>query len=485
MGKDEIRPITGRVVIFDDEVNMGRILVKTLSLMGFEAKAFTNPVEGLESLAKLQPDVLLTDVRMPEMDGMTVLARMKAEFPDVPVLVITAFGTVEGAVKAMQAGAFNYITKPFEQGNLVAQITRALEHRRMLQENVRLSERLTDIGEEREIVGRSDAIARVREMIERAAPTDSSVLITGRSGVGKELVARAIHRQSRRSHQRFVAINCPSIPPSLIESEMFGYERGAFTGADRSKMGLVELAQGGTLFLDEVAELPAEMQVKLLRVIQEREIQRVGGLKQIPVDLRLIAATNRNLPAEMETGRFREDLFYRINVVHIEIPPLKARMEDIPLLAEHILRRIGRRISRADLQMTRAAVDRLMQYDWPGNIRELENVLERAVVLTNGPVIDEENLTLDARRLGESEPARPAGPSGPGTRWPIDYRRSRDQFEREYLLSLVNQAGGNMTRAAELSGISRRNLYDKLQRVGLADDLIKKRQDSPDSPLDE
>ncbi|MEN6627891.1 MAG: sigma-54 dependent transcriptional regulator [Candidatus Sumerlaeia bacterium] len=476
MGHAPTNPIKGCVIIFDDEPNMGRILVKTLGLEGFQAQAFTNPIEGLEALARLQPDVLLTDMRMPEMSGQQVLHRMHADWPDVPVLVLTGYGTVEGAVEAMQAGAFNYITKPFEPGNLLAQISRAIEHRRMLQENARLSEHLGEAVAPREIVGDSPGLSRVREMISRAAPTDSSVLITGRSGVGKELVARAIHDQSRRARNRFVAINCPSIPPSLIESEMFGHERGAFTGADRSKMGLIELAHGGTLFLDEVAELPAEMQVKLLRVLQEREIQRVGGLKQIPVDIRIIAATNRDLTAEMKSGHFREDLYYRLNVIRIEIPPLADRVEDIEPLARHFMNRIGRRMMRPDITLTPAAMNALKAYNWPGNIRELENVLERAVVLSRGPLIDVGDLTLDLRPGAEPGAGAGSAHKESAHRWPIDYRQARDHFDREYLLNLVDLAGGNITRAAQLSGISRRNLYEKLEKVGLADDLIKKRE---------
>ena len=477
----EAPPLRGRIVIFDDEAVMGRILVKTLGLEGFEAKAFTNPVEGLDLMEQLQPDVLLTDMRMPEMDGLKVLERMHRDYPDVPVLIVTAFGTIEGAVSAMQTGAFNYITKPFQHGNLVAQIQRALEHRRVVQENARLSEQLSEVGHPRHIIGHSAPLQAVRNMIERAGPTDSSVLITGKSGVGKELVARAIHQHSRRATRRFVAINCPSVPPSLIESEMFGYERGAFTGADRSKMGLVELAQGGTLFLDEIAELSMEMQVKLLRVIQEREIQRVGGLKLIPVDLRLLAATNRDLAVEMEAGRFREDLYYRLNVVQIHIPSLADRIDDIPELAEFFIERIGRRMQRPGVKLSPQAMQMLQAYHWPGNIRELENVLERAVVLSAQPLIGEEDLMINLR--AGSGPLHPA-PQAPApsaavglsrVRWSIDYRQARDDFDREYLLSLIEQAGGNMTKASQLSGISRRNLYEKLEKVGLSEDLIKKR----------
>ena len=468
----------GRVVIFDDEVSMGRILVKTLGMEGFEAKAFTNPVEGLNALGRLQPDVLLTDMRMPGLDGMAVLDRVRKEYPDVPVLLLTAYGTVEGAVAAMQAGAYNYITKPFEQSNLLAQINRAIDHRRMAQENARLSERISHRDQGRQILGESRAIRHVREMITRAAPTDSSVLLTGPSGVGKELAASAIHNQSGRADGRFVAINCPSIPQTLIESEMFGYERGAFTGADRSKMGLVELAQGGTLFLDEVAELPIEMQVKLLRVIQEREIQRVGGLRQIPVDLRLIAATNRDLVQELKEGRFREDLYFRLNVIQIELPPLKERPEDIPLLVGHFVEHLGRRImKRPGMRLTDEAMEALVAYDWPGNVRELENVIERAYVLSVGPEIVPDDLTLDLRRVrsaagGETHPTEDVEQK---RAWPIEYRQARDRFEREYLLQILEKAAGNMTQAAQISGISRRNLYDKLQKVGLHESEARKK----------
>ena len=478
--RDKTQPDTlrGTVVVLDDEVSMGRIVVKTLGLHGFDARAFSNPREGLDALREVQPDVLLTDFRMPEMNGLEVIEYMRREWPDVPTLVLTAFGTVEGAVDAMQAGAFNYITKPFEQSNLIAQIARAIEHRRMTLENLRLSEELGGRDRTDTIDGKSSAIELVRDMIRRAAPTDSSVLITGPSGVGKELVARAIHTQSRRQGRRFVAINCPSIPANLIESELFGHERGAFTGADRVKMGLVELAHGGTLFLDEIAELPAETQVKLLRMLQECEIQRVGGLKPIRVDLRVLAATNRDPQTEMRAGRFREDLFFRINVVQIAIPPLCQRAEDVPLLAERILRKVARRMMRPDVKWDDSALEALKAYDWPGNVRELENVIERAVVLSPGELITADELTLAPPRLAspaldETQEMAPIDDEfvSPST---LDYRAARDAFERDYLRALLAHNDGNMTRAAKVSGISRRNLYAKLEKLGLATNGLEK-----------
>ncbi len=491
MGRKSKSTGVGCIVIFDDEPGMGRILVKTLLAQGYDTHAFTNPQEGMEALGELQPDVLLTDVRMPHLNGMDVLHRMRDEYPDVSVLVFTAFGTVEGAVEAMSAGALNYITKPFDQSNLLAQVSRAVDHRRILQENRRLSQQLSRGADGGRLIGESPAIQQVRDMISRAAPTGSSILITGRSGVGKELVAAEIHRQSDRSRNRFVAINCAAIPGDLLESELFGHERGAFTGADRSKMGLVELAQGGTLFLDEIAELPVEIQVKLLRVLQEREIQRVGGLKTINIDLRLIAATNRNLEAEMQEGRFRQDLYFRINVINIEIPPLRDRREDIPLITQRFLGRIKRDLARPGLYLTDEAACILQDYDWPGNVREMENVLERAVVLSKDDKIDVKDLAVDLRNQAmplQEEIRKPDGEgmvtSGPGGlqagqavsgEIPINYRQARHEFDRGYLLSLIDRAGGNITRAAKLSGISRRNLYDKLNKVGLADQVIRKR----------
>lgn len=468
--------IKGRIVIFDDEVAMSRILVKTLGVAGYEAKAFTDPVEGMHALASLQPDVLLTDMRMPGMSGLEVLREVREQLPDVPVLIITAFGSVETAVEAMQAGAFNFITKPFQQNNLLVQIDRALEHRRVLQENARLSEPLPG-SEVRKIIGKSEAISQVNDLIARSAPTDASVLVTGPSGVGKELVARAIHQQSPRHRKRFVAINCPSIPPSLIESEMFGHERGAFTGAERSKMGLVELSSGGTLFLDEIGELPLEIQVKLLRVLQEREIQRVGGLKQIPVDLRVIAATNRPLQEEMAKGRFREDLFFRLNVIQIEIPPLTKRLDDIPLLVDHFITGLRRRLHREKLALSSQALDALQQYHWPGNIRELENILERAAVLTSQDQIEVTDLAIDLRTptaapVGQMESTSATAPDGA---FPKDYREARDQFERAYLRQVIEQANGNMTQVARISGISRRNIYDKIEKLGLGDELLNRK----------
>lgn len=472
----------GRILIIEDEAPMARILRKSLQTAGYDVEAFTDPRAGLEAL-KQPPatDVLLSDMKMPHIDGMSVLEQARTQDPDMPVIIITAYGTIEGAVSAMQAGAFDYITKPFQQGHLLAQIERALEHRHVLQENERLSELFTQQTGQPPMIGRSPAIERVRRMVERTGPTESSVLITGPSGCGKELVARALHQHSGRRGGRFVPINCPSIAPTLIESEMFGYERGAFTGADRSKMGLVELAHQGTLFLDEVAELPSQMQVKLLRLIQEREIQRVGGLRQIPVNLRLIAATNRDLELEMARGTFREDLFYRLNVIRIQIPRLAERIEDIPLIAEHYLEQLGRRFDKPELCLTPEAIDLLQRHSWPGNVRELQNVLERTAILCDHSRIDRDDLPsewlYEQNQAAKRAATDPAAAPGAGNAWPLDYRQAREHFERSYLHRLLYNVEGNVSQAARISGISRRNLYEKLNKVGLVPDSF---QDHPE-----
>jgi DNA-binding NtrC family response regulator len=467
--------VKARIMIVDDEEGMARILAKSLALEGYDARPFTDPRKALGVIGSEQPDLILTDVRMPGLSGHELLRRIKIDYPDLPVLIMTAFGTVEDAVDALRAGAFNYITKPFQHDHLLHQIALALRQRRLEQENVRLSGLASTEGPSRPMVGRSPAIESVRAIIRRAAEADIPVLITGESGVGKELVAREIHERSARGAARFVALNCPAIPESLIESEMFGFERGAFTGADQAKMGLIELSAGGTLFLDEIGELPVNLQAKLLRVLQEKEIQRLGGLKPIPVDLRVVAATNRNLEEEIESGKFRSDLFYRLNVLRVVVPPLRDRREDIPELATFFLDRIGRKFNRPGLRLDPDVSRALANYRWPGNIRELENVLERMAILARGDTLTAADLPAELR-AGHA-PTDSAG--GPDARaWPENYREARDAFERAYLTRLLEASGGSVGRAARISGISRRSLYEKLDKHGIKRDTDTQAGDS-------
>lgn len=455
----------GRIIIVDDEEGMGRILAKSLALEGYEAVPFTDPRKAFGAIRDEQPDLILTDVRMPGMTGHELLREIKADFPDLPVLIMTAFGTVEDAVDALRNGAFNYITKPFQQDHLQHQIALALRQQQLERENSRLSNLTGSDAPARAIVGHSAVVNRVRTIIERAAEADSPVLVTGESGVGKELVAREIHRRSRRRRARFVALNCPAIPESLIESEMFGYERGAFTGADEAKIGLIELSGGGTLFLDEIGELPGKLQAKLLRVLQEHEIQRLGGLRPISVDLRIVAATNRDLEKEVEAGRFRSDLFYRLNVLRVEVPPLRERREDIPELAEFVLGRVTRKLNRPMAKLSPTVAEALQQYAWPGNIRELENVLERMVILSDGPELSAGTLPPEVKP-GDG-PAAVAIGATPGNAWPQKYKAAKEQFERSYLEQMLGEEAGSVSRAAKRAGISRRSFYEKLEKYGI------------------
>jgi two-component system NtrC family response regulator len=463
----------GRVLIIDDEESMGRILAKSLGADGYHVAAYTDPTRALAAIPDDQPDVILTDVRMPGMTGPEVLERVRVEFPEIPIIIMTAYGTIEDAVDALRSGAYTYITKPFQHEKLLHDIERALRHRRLTQENERLSDPGLSLMDARRIIGSSVGLARVRDTISRAAKTESAVLITGESGVGKELVARAIHAQSARAGRRFVPVNCPAIPATLIESEIFGYERGAFTGADRPKMGLIELSAGGTLFLDEIGELPVELQVKLLRVLQEHEIQRLGGLRQIRVDLRVIAATNRSLQAEIEEGRFRQDLFYRINVIPIHVPPLRERPDDIVELTEFFLERIGRRLRRPGLRLADGVLHFFRRYAWPGNIRELENALERMAVLGDGERIDVDAIPADLvhgrgrRTIAIDAFGAEDAAESDRFQWPANFKKAREKFERSYLKGVIEESGGNITLAARLSGISRRSLYEKFEKLGL------------------
>jgi two-component system response regulator AtoC len=471
----------GRVYILDDEANMVRILGKILTTRGFEIAQFTDPAEAVRAIERDPPDVLVTDVSMPEMNGMEVLARARAVAPATRVVIITAYGTIDGAIQALKDGAVEYITKPFETPDLLAKIERAAAAaiasagpRRDASPESGAPESDNDAdassgsrgweGLERQLLGDSSAMREARRLIEKVAPTDSPVLIRGESGTGKELAARAIHELSPRASGKFAPVNCAAIPESLVESELFGYEKGAFTGAAQRKIGMIESASGGTLFLDEISELPLPAQAKLLRFLQEREIQRVGGVELIPVDIRLVAACNRDLEEMIEMGEFRADLFYRLNVIRVSMPPLRDRPEDIePLTESFLIQRAAKRGGRR-LRLSSDAAAKLRAYSWPGNVRELQNVVERMAILADGPVLDGDLLPEEIAR-GEREALPSNARRAAGEPVPTRFREAKTQFERSYMEDLLRKAGGSVTAASQISGISRRNLYDKIEKL--------------------
>jgi two-component system, NtrC family, response regulator AtoC len=472
-----------QVLIADDEANLRRVLSAQLARDGFEVHAVEDGEAALEVLAEHHIDLVITDLRMPRLDGMELLKRIVADYPDLPVVMITAHGTVDTAVEALKRGAFDYVTKPFDRAELQRVISKATKSRE-------LSGQLYLGGSQDErgrfqLIGQSLAMRDVYQVIERVADTPSTVLITGESGTGKELIARALHEHSGRKERPFIRVNCAALPPELIESELFGYEKGAFTGAVTSKPGRFELADTGTLFLDEIAEIPASMQVKLLRAIQESEFERVGGIKTIGVDVRLIAATNRSLPEEIARGRFREDLYYRLNVVHLHLPPLRERQEDLPLLVEHFLRRFNARLRKSVVGMQDSALALLRAHEFRGNIRELENAMERCVLFCNGDRIGPEDLPPEiraARGLRELrvEPmalpaqAEPAGVSldsldGEGGLKEA-VREATSRVEKELIVRALKQTANNVTHAARMLKISRKGLQLKMKEHGLREE---------------
>lgn len=409
-------------------------------------------------------DVVITDLRMPKVDGMQLLAHVVEQHKSVPVIMITAHGTVDNAVEALKLGAFDYVTKPFDRDELRHVIRKAAKTRELSAGDV-------DLGEERgryRIIGESTRMREVYDVIERVADSPSTVLLTGESGTGKELIAQALHENSSRRGRPFIRVNCAAIPPDLLESELFGYERGAFTGAVGSKPGRFELADGGTLFLDEIGETPLSMQVKLLRALQEQEFQRVGGIKTLEVDVRLIAATNRDLRAEIDRGSFREDLFYRLNVVHVHLPPLRERVSDIPLLVSHFIRKFNERLKREVVDVDEDAAAALRGYEWRGNIRELENVIERCMLFCDGDRIGIQHLPREIRGdLGEAEVSRESG-EDVGLKDVV--REATARLERELIVRALDQTAGNVTHAARLLKISRKSMQTKMKELGLRDE---------------
>jgi len=451
-------PFTGKLLVVDDEVELMRALCDSLTDEGFFTQGVSHPADAFGKLESDEFDILLTDLMMPGMDGIQLL-RLALEFdPNLVTIVMTGQGTIQTAVEAMRAGAYDYVLKPFRIQQIAPVLTRAMELRRLRLENVRLKQcvmQLTFESPRYQIIGSGPLMQRVFQMIERVAPTDATVLIRGPSGTGKELVARALHGNSARKDKPLVAVNCAAMQETLLESELFGHEKGAFTGADRAKPGLFEVAEGGTLFVDEIGEMPPTMQAKLLRVLEDGRYRRVGGTNERQADVRIIAATNKPLEAEQKTGRFREDLYYRLNVITINLPPLKDRREDIPQLVAHFLK--TRPFGKKPPIVEHAAMEMMTAYDWPGNVRELANVIERAQILRVGDVITPDDLPENFGQVASGTPVTPAGPDDLGV------------LERRHVLEVLDKVGGNKVQAAKSLGISRRSLYRMLAKYQSGD----------------
>ena len=454
----------GRILLVDDEEHIRRVLSFMLERQGFQVVSAGGGQEGLDKFASDLFDLCILDLRMPDLDGITVLERIRQKEPDQTVVMITAYASVETALGAMKLGAFDYIGKPFKEEEILLVVEKALERSRMLADNRRLRGEVASRYNFANIIGNSPPMQKLYATMAKVADTKATVLITGESGTGKELVARALHYASRRKDRPLVAVNCAAIPATLLESELFGAAKGAYTGADRARAGLVEEADGSSLFLDEVGELPLEMQAKLLRALQEGEIKRVGENLTRRVDLRVMAATNKDLAAEVEAGRFRQDLFYRLNVIHLHLPALRQRQEDIPLLAQHFLEKAGARHELGKKKLAPEALAALSREPLKGNVRELENLIEQAVVMGEGPVINLEDLPLASQQ----------DPSGFQVILPPEEEDLKKVLkaisrlaEKQIIARVLAQTDGNRTHAAKRLGISRRALITKIQELGL------------------
>ncbi len=446
--------VNPRVLVVEDEEIVRDILLKVLTEEGYRVDAVETGEEGLKALDTHLYDLVLLDLNLPGMHGLNVLSAAPATQTDAQFIVMTAFGTVDTAVEAMRLGAYDYINKPFRTEELLLTLKRAREEADLRREVAQLRRRASEQGPGTKMVGRSPPMQRLFDLMERVAPTRATVLITGETGTGKELVARGIHDLSDRARRPFVAINCSALPESLLESELFGHMKGSFTGAIQSKRGLFEEAAGGTLFLDEISTVSASIQVKLLRVLQERKVKRVGGREQIPVDFRLIAATNRELAEMVEQGDFREDLYYRLNVFPVEVPSLRGRREDIPVLANYFRLRFAEENVVEPPEIPPETLSRMMAYDWPGNVRELENFIERAVIMHAGA----KSIPFDPPQALGRRPERDLLSRARAERWDLE------RLEREYILESLEETHWHQGEAAQILGINRRTLYRKLKK---------------------
>jgi len=446
-----------RILIIEDEEKLARVLELELVSAGFEVERVSSAEQALPRAERA--DLVLTDLRLPGMDGLELLNLLHRQDARLPIIVMTAYGTVEKAVEAMKAGAADFLMKPFSLDHLLAVVSKALEFAALRDENRRLREELGRRYSFDNIIGRSPAMQEIFATILRVAPSRTTVLLAGESGVGKDLIARAIHYHSPRRDRPFIKINCTAIPENLMESELFGYEKGAFTGAVTSKPGKFELADTGTVFLDEIGDVPAPVQVKLLRVLQERELERLGSNKTVRVDVRILAATNRDLRAALEEGAFREDLYYRLNVFPINIPPLRERKEDIPFLVEHFIKKLAGETGSRVRTVSDEALRKLMDYHWPGNVRELENVIERSLLLATGERLEASDIKLDVNPR----------PAAPGQIQFLPEGMTLDQYEQAIIREALRRTGGNKSQAARLLGLTRNALRYRLSQMGIED----------------
>ena len=439
-----------RVLVVDDEPMVCLALTNWLEEENYFAQAVEDGPQAVKAVREENWDIVLLDLRMPGMDGMEVLKQVKEIAPQTVVIMMTAYASIPGAVLAMQEGAYDYIVKPLDVDQLTLMLKRIVEHQQLITENILLRKRLTEQYEYEDIIGRSEAMQEVFSMIKAVTDTNATVLITGETGTGKELVARAIHSNSSQRYGPFVATSCGALPETLLESELFGYEKGAFTGADRTKKGRFELANEGTLFLDEVGDISMKTQIRLLRVLQEKSFSRLGGTEQIKVDVRLVSATNRDLVAAIEEGSFRSDLYYRLNVVSIQLPPLRERIDDVPLLAAHFINKYNVEFNKKFDRVDRKAMDFMMDYHWPGNVRELENVIERAIVIDQGPQMKVKHLPF-------------CNIESPLTEEP----RSLQEVEKSHIEKMLQRNDWNIAKTARLLNIDRSTLHKKIKKFGL------------------
>ncbi len=458
MASTETHPVRAGILVVDDDIGVRESFEAVLA-KDYDLLFATQGPEALRILSTQEVNLVLLDIRMPGMDGIEVLRRIKELNEQTDVIVVTAVKSLKTAVEAIKLGAFDYITKPFDIHEILALIKRVVEKQELMKEVLYLR---SEVAEHRfeNLVGRNTRMQEIYALITRIADNNATVILSGESGTGKEVLARAIHQQSNRSHRPFVAVNCAAIPSELLESELFGHEKGSFTGAIATKVGKFELATGGSLFLDEVGSMRLDLQAKILRALQEREIERVGGTRTIKIDVRVIAATNLDLKKAVEEGTFREDLYYRLNVVPITLPPLRQRRDDIPLLVEHFMAKYNREFNRKVKGFSAGATAALYQYDWPGNVRELENVIERAVALAQSENISLRELPLDISILGRDmiEDIQKVG---------LSLREARSYFEKQYILNILEKVQWNQTEAARLLGLHRNTLSWKVQRLGI------------------